>query len=76
MQCHICTKVMSDKEIQYHPELQQWEPCGTCMDVIMDAAYNGQYDEEVSRVVDPSFDDETLYGDSSDIWTSLEDGYD
>lgn len=75
MQCHICSKVLSEKEVQWNAELEEWEPCGTCLEVIMDAAYCGRYDDEESRVVDPSFDDETLYGDSSDIWTPLEDGY-
>lgn len=51
----------------YNEDLKQDEPCTTCLDVAMDAAYSGDFswfDDDLSFVVDESFDgdsDPTFY---------------
>lgn len=64
MKCNICDAEMTDKEIQYHADGQFFEPCGTCLEIAMDAAYSDsfQYEEDVVTILDTSFD-----GDASDI---------
>jgi hypothetical protein len=78
MRCSICDKTLSEKEVNWNTDLSTFEPCGQCMDIIMDAAYTSQFaPEEENHIVDASFDDETLYGDSGDIWSaSWDDDYD
>lgn len=39
MRCYICDKVMSDNETQFSVETKAYEPCATCMEIILDAAY-------------------------------------
>lgn len=46
MRCHICDKAMSEKEIQVSPDGVTYEPCATCMDVIIDAAYSDGFTKE------------------------------
>lgn len=76
MHCNICDKQLSEKEINWNDDLPGWEPCGTCLDVIMDAAFAGNYEDEEERVVDSDFDDDVYYGDSSELWASEEEDYD
>lgn len=74
MHCNICDKQLSEKEINWNEDINTFEPCGTCLDVIMDAAYAQGYDDEEQRVIESDFDDDTYYGDSSELWPSeLED---
>jgi hypothetical protein len=39
---------MTEKEISWNKELNDWELCGTCLDIAMDAAYSDgfQYDDD------------------------------
>lgn len=46
MHCHICDKLLTDKEIVYDKETQEFEPCRVCMEIILDAAYVRDYLEE------------------------------
>ena len=59
MRCNICDRKMTDKEIAYNEELGAFEPCSTCLEVIMDAAFSGGYqdtgDESVILVGEQSF---------------------
>jgi predicted PP-loop superfamily ATPase len=43
MRCYICDNDLSENEIQQAPD-GKWEPCGTCMTVIMDTAYQGEFE--------------------------------
>lgn len=68
MRCKACDKEMKDTEIQWNPELNDWELCPTCFEIAMDAAYcDGIQAEEDDEFV--VLDDSLLYGDSSDIVT-------
>lgn len=65
MRCYICDKTLTDKEVVYDDDLKAYDPCSTCMEIILDTAYSDGYvhaDDETA-VLDTSFD----YGDASDI---------
>jgi len=64
MKCNICDAEISDKEIQYNSDGQFFEPCGTCLEIAMGAAYSDgfQHEEDIITVLDTAFD-----GDASDI---------
>lgn len=63
---------MSDKEISYNDDLQAYEPCTTCLDIALDAAYSqGFQTEDDLFVIDSTFD-----GDGSDIVYAKGSSYD
>lgn len=33
MRCHICDNLLAPDEIKFYKPRNQWEPCGTCIDV-------------------------------------------
>lgn len=43
MKCHICDKTMSEAETQLTPDKKTYEPCGVCMEIILDAAYSNGF---------------------------------
>lgn len=43
MKCYICDKTLTEQEVQYNKVLDQWEPCGACLEVALDAAYSGDF---------------------------------
>ena len=40
MRCHICDKLLNEKEIQYEKRDKTFEPCGECLEIALDAAYS------------------------------------
>jgi hypothetical protein len=66
VKCECCDKEISDKEIQWNPELVRrdgrvgmFDYCPFCLEVALEAAYSDGYrgeDEEV--IIDLGFDDE------------------
>lgn len=48
MRCKCCDRLLSEKEISWNKELDDWELCGVCLDIAMDAAYSDgfQYDDD------------------------------
>lgn len=61
MRCYICDKELSDKEGSYNKELRQCEPCGTCLDIALDAAYADGFrteDDEYVLIVSEETDNE------------------
>lgn len=48
MHCKCCDRLMTEKEIVWNKELNDWELCGVCLDIAMDAAYSDgfQYDDD------------------------------
>lgn len=83
MRCHICDKALSDTEVVFNKELNDYEPCSTCLEIAMDAAFSQGYhrpDDEIAVEVGDEFGDgivETLdpetsvsdyqWGDATDI---------
>lgn len=62
MKCYICDKDLSDKETIYDEQLKGFEPCTTCLDIAMEAAYSDGFtteDDEYS-IVDEEFDDQYI----------------
>lgn len=58
MRCNICDKALSEKEVEWNNDIQTFEPCTTCLDIALDAAY-GQHrpdDEEGVPLLDQDFD--------------------
>jgi len=46
MRCNICDRQLSEKEIIFSKELDTFEPCTTCLDAAMEAAYTAGFDTE------------------------------
>lgn len=74
MRCNICNKELSASEIVFNKELDAFEPCSVCLDVIMDTAFSQGFnkpdDEEVSDEVGDKYGDgivETLEEDEEEI---------
>jgi hypothetical protein len=62
MRCSCCDRAMTDKEIKWNKELNDWELCTTCLEVAMDAAYSDghSYDDTdllFVPLVDDTFDE-------------------
>lgn len=59
MHCNCCDKQLSEKEIIWNPEIDNWELCTTCLDVAMETAYSQGFnieDDEDIYVLDEGFD--------------------
>ncbi len=52
MRCNCCDRVLGDGEILPSPDNKTFEPCATCMEIIMDAAYSDGF----TRPVDEEFE--------------------
>lgn len=39
--CKACDKTLNETEIVWNAEIGDWELCGTCLTIAMDAAYPG-----------------------------------
>lgn len=46
MRCHVCDQVLSDAEVVFNKELNAYEPCFTCLEVALEAAYSGGFTED------------------------------
>jgi len=63
MKCHICDRDLSDKETIYNEDLQAYEPCTTCLDIALDAAYCNGFSIEHDEIptLDADFDTRVEY---------------
>jgi hypothetical protein len=66
MRCNICDKALTDKEVVWSTDLKAYEPCTTCLEAAMDAAYCDGFDAgDDSYVVieddEPFYDCVTVY---------------
>lgn len=54
--CHICDNELTEQEIQFGED-KKLEPCTSCLEIIMDAAYCDGFepypDEAVTEISDP-----------------------
>lgn len=46
MRCNICDRVLSDAEVVWSKDLGAFEPCTTCLDIALDAAYSDGFKPE------------------------------
>ena len=82
MRCAICDRALSDTEVVFNKDLDAYEPCSTCLEVAMDAAYSQGFSPDGEPLDDPEMEAEfgngaveTLdpdfqrddYGDAGDI---------
>lgn len=49
MKCHVCDKTLSDKEVQWNRDHQDWDPCGTCLEVINNL-FEHPSEEEIDEI--------------------------
>lgn len=63
MRCHICDRALAEAEIQTTPNNKSYEPCSTCFEIAMDAAYCDGFVRDDEGTGDPDLDD--LYGSGS-----------
>jgi len=82
MRCAICDRALSDTEVQWNKDTETFEPCSTCLEVALDAAYSGgftpdgeplddaemqdQFGNGAVETLDPDFQRQE-YGDAGDI---------
>lgn len=72
MRCYICDKELSDKEVIYNEDYHKHEPCTTCLDIALDAAYSSGFKTDDDILI--PYDDDLGYGDSSDVLYTLDEG--
>ncbi len=63
MRCHVCDRVLTDKEIVYNTDIPAFEPCNVCLDVIMETAYSDGFKKEEGYEEIPILD-----GGADDLW--------
>ena len=58
MKCYICDKELSEKEISYNEDLQGYEACSDCLEIIYETAYSDGFDkEDQGSIVVPYIED-------------------
>lgn len=83
MRCNICDRALSDAEVVFNKDIDTYEPCSTCLEVAMDAAFSQGFspdgdpldDPEMQEefgngaveTLDPDFQRDDGFGDASDI---------
>lgn len=82
MRCNICDRALSDAEVVFNKDIDTYEPCSTCLEVAMDAAFSQGFSPDGDPLDDPEMQEEfgngaveTLdpdfqrdeYGDAGDI---------
>lgn len=50
MRCYICDNALKDDEIKFNKDHQEFDPCGFCLEIIRDAAYETGDDDEEREV--------------------------
>lgn len=46
MRCNICDRQLSDKEISWNKEINNFECCGTCLEISLEAAFSDGFLKE------------------------------
>lgn len=62
MRCYICDAGLADEDVRFNRLHQDYDPCGTCREIIKEAAGDLGDPEEVSVLDDQGYDDGTYYG--------------
>jgi hypothetical protein len=57
MHCHICDAELSEKEIIWNEELNGYEPCSVCLEIIFDAAFSDGFHRDSSDIIVASIED-------------------
>jgi hypothetical protein len=59
LKCHICDRDLSDTEVIFSNDTQTYEPCTTCLNIVMEAAYCEGFVKEEPYPEIEIFEDET-----------------
>lgn len=54
MRCHICDTTLSENEISWNKDHKDWNPCGTCQEVI-DNVFEPLDDEAIQKQLEFEF---------------------
>ncbi len=60
MHCNVCDRQLGENEISWNSDLEAYDPCMTCMAVILDAAFGSNQDQdqlEFTFLIDTEFDE-------------------
>ena len=60
MRCHICNNALGETEVKFNKKHQEFDPCGTCLEVIESVFED--YVEPEEEVEDDSEQDPDLEG--------------
>lgn len=63
MRCAICDRALSDAEVQWNKDTETFEPCSTCLEIALDAAYSGGFDPDGEPLDDPDMQND--YGNGA-----------
>lgn len=58
MRCNICDRALSDTEIIWNKDIKTYEPCNTCLEIAMDAAYSQGFKCDGDPLDDPEMQEE------------------
>lgn len=63
MHCKACDRELTEKEVVWNSDLDDWELCTVCLDVALDAAFSQGFsiEEDSGLVVDGDFDETIDY---------------
>jgi hypothetical protein len=61
MRCNICNNLLSEKEIVFNTDIKAFEPCSTCLEVALDAAFSGGFSSDTDPLDDSDIEDQ--FGD-------------
>lgn len=45
MRCNICDRALAHDEINFNNEIKAFDPCFTCLEIALDAAFSQGYDK-------------------------------
>lgn len=72
MRCKACNNVLGESEVVWNKQLGEWEICGTCLDIALEAAFSGDFSPDHDEIEEgasfiPSVN-ETLDPDTFRSW--------
>lgn len=70
MRCKCCNHALTDKEVVWNDDLDDFELCTTCLDIALDAAYSGGFNEYDEFI--PIFDFGGIGGDDVEFVSFVE----
>ena len=79
MKCHMCDKELTEKEIIWNKEIEEWDPCAVCLDIIFETAFSDGFsrpDEDDSYVIiEDDAEDRIGWHDLLYGWSSKDEDY-
>ena len=57
MKCYICDATLSDQEVQWNADHEEWDPCGTCLQII-EEVFEPLSEDEVRDLIEAELEPE------------------